>query len=137
MERRILPLFKVYAVAHKLHCGIETVGFGMFKLFKNGELAFDNVRIAARYHEIRKQILTKVSLSDYREARKEIHQNIHQYDGARHQLICAKNFTLRLIFERCRSEFGTKCSFDQLKARLAGVARLDIDTGLYKALHNC
>ena len=135
LERAFLPLFVLYAIAHKLQIGVPTVAYKVHRLLdKSNDCLPSASKVRARMRDLRRTIIKKVGRQQYLVTRNEIVTRFRASKVASHKVVSGKDYLLPLFHAKARTLFKLKDSVEHVKPRLARYTDLDVDSVLLAAV---
>lgn len=133
--RKLMPLFVVYSIVHKLGLAVETVSYPVQRLLKvqNDSTTLSGHLIRQRMHDLIRTIQVHVPPGRYHRLRASITTKLSNRTGHLGGLLSGKNYLLPLVHLRLRQVAHFSESLDKLKVRLAQHCELTIDPGFSRS----
>jgi len=135
-ERRLFPLFVLYAAVHRLGLSVITVGYPVIRLLTSPDdpASLSPDRIRARMRDVLREVEAAVPRAAYVASKRAIRKQVATTRIRHSELISGKAYLLPLIQLQLKRLAGIQCSKSTLSVRLATHCEMNVDTGLERAL---
>ncbi len=124
-EAPLRELFIIFAIAHKLQSGIQTVCRGHTSICADATGEIDQDKVRSICSEITDELITQFGADHISHARDEIEGAINRSKCFVSTYVSAKDFSLPLLIARLRSVTRTKAPNINLKMRFSRICDTD------------
>jgi hypothetical protein len=135
-ERKLRPLFVLYAIVQRLGLTIRTSADSVIRFLGTpaDPMTISPAKIRARIRQILRQINAQVPRWRYRRAKRAVRRNIHASGGWSIRFISGKTYIQPLIELQLKRHAGVQDTRTTLSVRLASHCEVYVDLGLARAL---